>query len=211
MPAPNTAHVEPGATFAVLIAAPSPVERPQANRHARSSGASGSTFASAISGMTVYSANVDVPMKWRIGSPSRDEPRRAVRQVALVLLLADGEAEVRAVVVAVDALAALRREERDDVVARRDVAHAFADTLDDAGTLVAEHGRRVAGRVGAGGGVEVGVADAAGDEPHQHLACLRLGEVELLHLERCTELLEDGRADLHRADSTRTGLIVPRA
>ena len=30
------------------------------------------TFASAISGMTVYSANVDVPMKWRIGSPSRD-------------------------------------------------------------------------------------------------------------------------------------------
>ena len=29
-------------------------------------------FASAISGITVYSANVDVPMKWRIGSPSRD-------------------------------------------------------------------------------------------------------------------------------------------
>ena len=58
-------------TFAVLIAAPSPVERPQAKRHACSSGASGVTFASAISGITVYSANVDVPMKWRIGSPSR--------------------------------------------------------------------------------------------------------------------------------------------
>jgi hypothetical protein len=26
---------------------------------------------SAISGITVYSANVDVPMKWRIRSPSR--------------------------------------------------------------------------------------------------------------------------------------------
>ena len=30
-----------------------------------------STLASAISGITVYSANVEVPMKWRIGSPSR--------------------------------------------------------------------------------------------------------------------------------------------
>ena len=67
-----TARVEPGSTFAVLIAAPSPVERPHANRHARSSAASLLIFASAISGMTVYSAKVDVPMKWRIGSPSRE-------------------------------------------------------------------------------------------------------------------------------------------
>ncbi len=29
-------------------------------------------FASAISGITVYSAKVLVPMKWRIGSPSRE-------------------------------------------------------------------------------------------------------------------------------------------
>ena len=78
-PAPKTTHVEPGSTFAVFIAAPSPVESPHANRHAPSSGASGVIFASAISGITVYSANVDVPMKCRIGSPSRDEPRRAVR------------------------------------------------------------------------------------------------------------------------------------
>ena len=40
MPAPNTTHVEPALTDAVLIAAPSPVESPHANRHARSSGAS---------------------------------------------------------------------------------------------------------------------------------------------------------------------------
>ena len=52
------------------MAAPRPVLRPHANRQARSSGASGSILASAISGMTVYSANVDVPMKCRIGSPS---------------------------------------------------------------------------------------------------------------------------------------------
>jgi hypothetical protein len=47
------------------------VESPQANTQARSAGASGLTTASAISGITVYSANVEVPMKWRMGSPPR--------------------------------------------------------------------------------------------------------------------------------------------
>ena len=77
IPAPKTTQVEPSRTLAVLIAAPSPVERPQANRQARSSGASGLTFASAISGITVYSAKVEVPMKWRIVlavAPSRVVP-----------------------------------------------------------------------------------------------------------------------------------------
>ena len=72
IPAPNTTHVEPGSTRAVNIAAPRPVDSPHANRQARSSGASGETFASAISGSTAYSAKVEVPMKWRIRSPSRD-------------------------------------------------------------------------------------------------------------------------------------------
>ena len=76
MPAPKTTQVEPAATFAVFIAAPSPVDSPHAKRHACSGGASGLTFASAISGITVYSANVEQPMKCRTGSPSR--PRRVV-------------------------------------------------------------------------------------------------------------------------------------
>src|SRR5204863_9154311 len=92
------------------------------------------------------------------------EARRAVREVALVLLLADRQAEVRPVVAAVNALAALRREERHDMVARRDVAHALADALDDARTLVTQHRRGVTRRVGAGRRVQVGVADAAGCE-----------------------------------------------
>ena len=70
-PQPKTATTEPGCTSAVYIAAPRPVERPQANSAQPSSGASGLTLASAISGITVYSANVDVPMKCRSGSPSR--------------------------------------------------------------------------------------------------------------------------------------------
>ncbi len=72
MPPPKTTQVEPALTWAVLIAAPRPVESPQAKRQARSRGASRSITASAISGITVYSAKVEVPMKWRISSPPRE-------------------------------------------------------------------------------------------------------------------------------------------
>ena len=79
---------------------------------------------------------------------------------------------------------------------------ALADPLDDARALVPEHRRRVAGGVGAGRRVQIGVADAAGDETHEHLARLGLGQVDLLHLERPTELLENCGANLHLACPT---------
>ena len=102
-------------------------------------------------------------------------------------------------VAAVDALAALRREERDDVVTDRDVAHAVADAFDDPGALVAEHRRGVAGRIRARRREEIRVADAASGKANQHLACLRLRQIELLHLEWCAERLQNCRADLHAA------------
>ena len=76
------------------------------------------------------------------------------------------------------------------MVADREVGDALAERLDDAGPLVAEHRRRVAGRVDAGGRVHVRVADPARHEAHEHLAGLGLRELELLHHERLTELLE---------------------
>ena len=84
-----------------------------------------------------------------------------------------------------------------------DERHALPHALDDAGALVAEDARRVPGRVGARGRVEVGVADAAGGEPDEHLAGLRLREVDLLDDERLPELLEHGGADPHAGDPTR--------
>ena len=72
-----------------------------------------------------------------------------------------------------------------------------ADLLDDARALVPEHRRRVARRIGARRRVEIGVAHAARDEPHEHLARPRLREVDLLHDERLAELLEHRGADLH--------------
>ena len=112
------------------------------------------------------------------------QARGAVGQVAEPLLVADRDAAIGAIAEAVHALPALRREQRDHVIAGRDERDAVADALDDTGALVAENARRIAGRVGAGGGVEVGVADAAGGEPHEHLAGLRLGEIDLLDDER---------------------------
>src|SRR5439155_21937195 len=130
------------------------------------------------------------------------EARRPVGQVALALLLADREAEVRARIQAVHALAALRREERDDVVAGRERADALADPLDHARAFVPQHGRRVAGGIGAGGRVQVGVADTARDEAHEDLACFRLSQVDLLDLERPAELLEHRGPDLHAGGPT---------
>jgi hypothetical protein len=127
------------------------------------------------------------------------EARRAVRKQTLVLLLANRKAEVRPLVAAVDALAALRREERHDVVAGRERRDAVAHALDDAGALVPEHGRRVTRGVRSRGREEVGVADAAGDEPDESLARLRLGELHLPHGERCAEVLQHRGAHPHPA------------
>ena len=105
-------------------------------------------------------------------------------------------------------LAALRGEERDDVVAGRDRAHTLADRLDDPSPFVTEHGWRIAGRVGARGRVQIGVADPAGDEADEHLPCPRLGQVELLHLERLAEPLEHGCADLHATSFSYSGCFL---
>ncbi len=109
-----------------------------------------------------------------------------------------------------DALPALRREQRHDVVAGLDERDALADPLDHARALVPEHARGVPRRVGAGGRVEIRVADAAPDETNERLAGLRLGELDLLDGERLAEFLEHGGADTHRADpSARNGAEGP--
>ena len=61
-PRPKIATVAPSSTLAVLSTAPMPVVTPQPSRHTFSSGASLGIFASEISGTTVYSEKVEVPM-----------------------------------------------------------------------------------------------------------------------------------------------------
>src|SRR5262245_33363767 len=110
------------------------------------------------------------------------------------------------------------------MVAFLDVLDVGAELLDHPSAFVTEHGRRVAGRIGAGRGIEVGVADATGNEAEEHLALLGLGQFELLNLERLAELLEDRGACLHasilseltrrkpsRSGFLRLGRLVARA
>jgi len=61
-PSPKMATVAPGSTLAVFITAPMPVVTPQPSRQTFSSGAALLILASAISGSTVYSEKVEVPM-----------------------------------------------------------------------------------------------------------------------------------------------------
>ena len=109
MPAPKTTQVLPGCTAAVLIAAPRPVERPQANRQACSKRRLGVDLGERDL------RHHRVLGEGRAAHEVADllavagDPGRAVGQVALVLLLADRHAEVGARVEAVHALAALRR------------------------------------------------------------------------------------------------------
>ena len=125
------------------------------------------------------------------------ESRRAVREEAEPLLVADGDAAVRALAPAVDALPALRSEQRDDVVVLGDERDAVAYALHDAGALVAEDAGHVAAWIGPGRRVEIGMAHAARDQPYEHLACLRLVQLDVLDDERPSELLEHGCAYLH--------------
>src|SRR4029077_17834374 len=131
------------------------------------------------------------------GLVAAGEARRAVRQVAQALLLADGDAAVRTWAETVDALAALGCEQGDHAIAAAHAGHTLADVLDHAGALVPEHARRVPGGVGSAGRIEIGVAHTAGLDPDEHLSGLRAGELHVLDDERLAELLEHRGADLH--------------
>ena len=61
-PKPKIATVSPSCTLAVFITAPMPVVTPQPNKQTSSNGASLFTFASEISGSTVYSEKVEQPI-----------------------------------------------------------------------------------------------------------------------------------------------------
>ena len=70
-PQPKTATDEPGVTFAVLIAAPTPVITPQPIRQARSKGISLGTGIAPDSGTTQYSAWEQIIEKWCSFRPPR--------------------------------------------------------------------------------------------------------------------------------------------
>ncbi len=129
------------------------------------------------------------------------KPRGAVRHHALALRAADRGAEVGLARQARRALPALRRVERDDVVALLHRGHARPDVDHDARALVAEDRRKQSFRVLAGQRELVGVADAGRLDLDQHLARLRAFELHMGDRERLARLECHRRTHVHAAQA----------
>jgi hypothetical protein len=129
------------------------------------------------------------------------EAAGAVGHQALPLRGADRLAEVGLLRQAVLALAAFRRVQRNDVVARLDAGDPGADLDDDAGALVAEDRREDALRIVAGEREGIGVADAGGLDLHQHLAGTRAVEVHGFYRGRVNRDEQRQHAVLARAEA----------
>ena len=125
------------------------------------------------------------------------KPAGAVGHHALALGLANRLAQIGLAGGAVLALTALRRIQRDHVVALAKRRHARPHVDDDAGTLVAQNRREQAFRICAGQGERVGVADAGRLDLDQHFAGPRSVEIDGLDAERHTRLPGYGGLRLH--------------
>src|SRR6185312_9390648 len=125
------------------------------------------------------------------------EPAGPVGHEALTLRGPDGRAEIGLAGEARFAGPALRRVERNDVIALGHRGDARADVDDDARALVAEDHREQPLRIGARAGELVGVTDAGRLDLDQDLACLRPLELDLFDDRRLARLVRHRRARLH--------------
>ena len=108
------------------------------------------------------------------------QARGAVHQRAAHAGVARRPAQRRAPGAAGTAGAAGRDHAEHDAIAGRDVHDALADGLDRARALVPEHHRPAPVAETPVGEVQVGVADAAGRDAHEHLARLGRGQLDVL-------------------------------
>ncbi len=128
---------------------------------------------------------------------TQTETGSAVRHDSLTLRTPDCRTQVRFPRQAGLALPALRRIERDDVVALLQRGHARADVDHDAGALVAEDRREKPFRISAGARELVGVADARGLDLDQDLAGLGAIEIHRFDDQRRAGLVRDCGFDFH--------------
>ena len=173
-PQPTTAARSPMRGRATLRTAPMPVTAPQPSSaacHSGTSTVSGTTPAAATTVALREAGDREAVLQRR---PVRQRQARcAVHQRAAHPGLARRPAQRRAPRAAGAAGAAGRDHAEHDAIAGCDVRDALADGLDRAGSLVPEHHRPAPVAETPVGQVQVGVADAAGRDAHEHLARLR--------------------------------------
>ena len=141
--------------------------------------------------------------------PSRDSRRPPPSSSPAVLLARAGTTRHTPAGGAAGALAAPRQEGHHDPLPHRQVGDPGAELLDPAGWPRGPAASAPGGAVAVDDG-QVGVADAGGLDPHEHLAGRGRGEVERAHGEwtalgvgtRPPDLLEDRPRDLHQRWST---------
>jgi hypothetical protein len=83
-------------------------------------------------------------------------------------------------------------EGKDDVVTAQDAFHRFPDTLHDAGALMAQDHRPIRLFVPVIDVADIGVADAAGDDAHQHFIVPRALHLEEFTLQGAAPLTQNG-------------------
>src|SRR5207245_404212 len=142
-------------------------------------------------------------------TPGQRQARSAVEELAPGLGAREDFTEDRLIAVAVEAMTAARVPRADDVITGSHQRHAGADGLHQAGALVAEHDRHGIDELTLDH-LEVGVAETAGPELHQHVVGPERLQRQTLDDEGLADLVEHGgpeRGGAHRAAAS--GLTVP--
>ena len=200
-PSPITATVAPAGTSAVLRTAPTPVETQQPMSAATAGSTPSGSGIAAASGTTVVAGHrADPAVRQHRLAGERRERGRAVREP----VPERGRHRTRPGPAgqAPSTGAARHQPRQRDGLTDPQRPHARPDRVHDPGALVAHHDRRRS-RPLAVPDVQVGVADAGGQDPHPDLAGPRLGRLERLDGDRA------GRASGGRRRGSRSRLARP--
>ena len=190
-PHPITATLEPGVTWAVRNAAPTPVSTPQPSRHACSSrSASVDLHEMVLANEHVLGETAEADELVHEPVVVAEAGRSVLRAEELVC-----EAAVRIPGQALGAVTAVHRQAGDDVVTRAKVLNAVADRFHDAGGLVSQDERRGVDHPDSVQRVDVAVAHTACRDAHQDLADLRFVDVDVPHRRDARHGVDDCSAD----------------
>ena len=93
------------------------------------------------------------------------------------------------------------------VITRGDGGDLGSDCLDDAGSLVAQHNRRLIGSV-ARDDAQIGVADSGSDDPHEHLVRAQIVDMKLFQREGAVGGAQNSSGGVYQKSSFLVGRVI---